>query len=249
MKSYIHIRFHRDSLRFSIDLTALNDDGLTGQLHIASSAFDCGELDLQKSHYSCVTQPNSTPEEPLFSNEPSDPKSSTGSSGGLSSAAKTGLGVGMGVGLPLLAFIASLVWRRYPRRNTRRSPRKVGAEVYSKEPSTSDAVSPNRCGKITSEQHIEESVRPVSSLISHRASASADRGRISNDSSPYRDHYVELEEQQGERFEMEEQQGARHEMDARSLPDIDDDDDANETRSLQDIEESRARGPNPPVGR
>ena len=48
---------------------------------------------------------------------------------------------------------------------------------------------------------------------------------------------------------MEEQQGARHEMDARSLPDIDDDDDAAETRSLQDIEESRARGPISPVGR
>lgn len=40
--------------------------------------------------------------------------------------------------------------------------------------------------------------------------------------------------------ELEEQQGPRHEMDARSLPDMDLDDDHEETRSLQDIE--RARG-------
>lgn len=42
------------------------------------------------------------------------------------------------------------------------------------------------------------------------------------------------------RVELEEQQGARHEMDARSLPDMDVDDDEEDTRSLQDIE--RAHG-------
>jgi hypothetical protein len=42
------------------------------------------------------------------------------------------------------------------------------------------------------------------------------------------------------RVELEEQQGYRHEMDARSLQDIDLDDDREETRSLEDIE--RAHG-------
>lgn len=38
------------------------------------------------------------------------------------------------------------------------------------------------------------------------------------------------------RVELEEQQGMRHEMDARSLQDMDLDDDREETRSLEDIE-------------
>lgn len=42
------------------------------------------------------------------------------------------------------------------------------------------------------------------------------------------------------RVELEEQQGYRHEMDARSLQDMDLDDDREETRSLEDIE--RAHG-------
>ena len=43
------------------------------------------------------------------------------------------------------------------------------------------------------------------------------------------------------RVELEEQQGPRHEMDARSLPDMErDDEEDEETRSLQDIE--RAHG-------
>lgn len=42
------------------------------------------------------------------------------------------------------------------------------------------------------------------------------------------------------RVELEEQQGMRHEMDARSLQDMDLEDDREETRSLEDIE--RAHG-------
>lgn len=43
--------------------------------------------------------------------------------------------------------------------------------------------------------------------------------------------------QQQRRVELEEQQGMRHEMDARSLPDMDSDEDEEaETRSLEDIE-------------
>ena len=56
----------------------------------------------------------------------------------------------------------------------------------------------------------------------------------------------ELEEQQGERFEMEEQQGVRHEMDARSLPDMDSEEEGQEgdgdRRSLEDIEMAHSRG-------
>lgn len=40
-----------------------------------------------------------------------------------------------------------------------------------------------------------------------------------------------------DRVELEEQQGMRHEMDARSLPDMDSDEDEEaDTRSLEDIE-------------
>ena len=40
-----------------------------------------------------------------------------------------------------------------------------------------------------------------------------------------------------DRVELEEQQGMRHEMDARSLPDMDSEDDEEaDTRSLEDIE-------------
>ena len=44
------------------------------------------------------------------------------------------------------------------------------------------------------------------------------------------------------RVEMEEQQRPRHEMDARSLQDIDLDDDREETRSLEDIERAHGHG-------
>ena len=45
------------------------------------------------------------------------------------------------------------------------------------------------------------------------------------------------------RIELEEQQGMRHEMDARSLHDMEIEDDREETRSLEDIE--RVHGERP----
>lgn len=219
---------------------------------MASPNFDCDDVDLDTSRYSCTEEQNSVSSNPSESQDPeegdSDDGDGEGSNGGLSSSAKIGLGVGIGVGIPLLTILAFFLWRRNNKRRTTRSPRNLGAEVYSKDRLASDGFSAQRNSNVPSELRPEEAARPTSSLISHRASASVDRGVQSHEGA--RMHFSELEEQQGERFEMEEQQRPRHEMDARSLPDLDAvDDDGAETRSLQDIEESRANGPVSPVGR
>ena len=168
----------------SVELATLSNDGLVGRLTLDSLDIDCNAVKVHtSSDYSCSSEESlEAPQVPNTSGDVPETTSSPGvydatSGGGVSGDTIIGLGVGFGVGLPVVILLAFLLWSRSRRRSARLSPRSVGAEAYSKDSSASDAVSPNRYSKVTSEQHIEETVRPVSSLISHRASAPAERGR------------------------------------------------------------------------
>lgn len=151
------------------------------------------------------------------------------SSGGLSQGEKIGIGVGVGVGGFLLLLGALFILFRSRRRNSR-SPRSVGAGDYPTAEHKAVERSPARYTKVpaASESADEpsdqspQSQRPVSGPLAENWTPPSQT----------------VENTEG-RVELEEQQGMRHEMDARSLPpDMDDEDDGADTRSLEDIERS-----------
>ena len=164
---------------------------------------------------------------------------SAGTSGGLSTGAKAGIGVGVGLGV--LAIAGALIFLLCARRRKKShsASREVGAE-YSKAQQAgeeSNSTAPisysmmpyqSMSGVELQEHEIQEqqsSRRPQSSLL-------GDEWTPPEQEVPSADGRVELEEQQG----------MRHEMDARSLPDMDlDDDDEEDTRSLNDIERIHAQ--------
>ena len=149
---------------------------------------------------------------------------------GLSSAAEIGIGVGVGVGVFLLLVGLFLLWFRRRRGNSR-NPRSAAAGEYPMTEQKSTDRSPVGYTKVpptsgSTEERSSEEQRPVSSEL-------GDNWSPPEQKVPTTDGRVELEEQQG----------MRHEMDARSLPDMDIDDDEEDTRSLQDIERAHGRVP------
>ena len=132
------------------------------------------------------------------------------------------------MGVPLLILGAFVLWYR-SRRSRSRSPGPAKEGQYPVTERNGPSRSPVRYTKVpaastTIEERSSEEQRPASSLL-------GDNWSPPEQKVPTMDGRVELEEQQG----------PRHEMDARSLPDIDMDDDEEETRSLQDIERSHER--------
>ena len=151
--------------------------------------------------------------------------------GGLSHGAKIGIGVGVGLGGALVLGGVIFLCLRFRRRRSSRNPRSAGAGEYpmsETKPKGTTERSPVRYSKVpvtsgaTEEPNSgSEGQRPVSSTLG-------------DDWAPPEPN----KETADGRVELEEQQGARHEMDARSLPDMEMDDEEEETRSLQDIEQA-----------
>ncbi|KAK3723510.1 hypothetical protein LTR37_001762 [Vermiconidia calcicola] len=213
-----------------VTLPQLNDGGVDGQVHITSTQdIDCSSIDLSKDHYSCKSDSAtaSAADGSVSSDGSGSATSIPSSGGGMSSSAKIGLGVGLGVGIPLLLAGALFLWFR-SRKSKQRSPRTAAAGEYSMHEQKRTDRSPSGYAKVpisttTAEGQTPESQRPVSR-------------ELDNDWAPPGQAVPSTDG----RVELEEQQRPRHEMDARSLPDLDIDDDAEETRSLQDIERSHA---------
>ena len=213
-----------------VTLPQLNDEGVDGQVHITSTQdIDCLSIDLSKNHYSCKSDSAAAPaaDGSADSDQSESTSSIPSSGGGMSGPAKIGLGVGLGVGIPLLGAAALFFWFR-SRKSKKRNPRSAAAGDYSMNEQKTTDRSPSGYTKVpisttTAEGQTPESQRPGSR-------------ELDNDWAPPGQAVPSTDG----RVELEEQQRPRHEMDARSLPDIDIDDDAEETRSLQDIERSHA---------
>jgi hypothetical protein len=184
----------------------------------------CSTVDLPEGQYKCGS--NVVPSHQSGQSGTSHERpSGGGSSGGLTTSAKIGVGVGVGVGVIAIAAAVFLIWC-CTKRNKKRSPRSAAAGEYYMEPKGTER-SPARYTKVPAnsgsvDHSSDERVSPSSALGNNWAPPEQ---RV-----PTTDGRVELEEQQG----------YRHEMDARSLQDMDLDDDREETRSLEDIE--RAHG-------
>lgn len=143
---------------------------------------------------------------------------------GLSTGAKIGIGVGVGLG-GLLILLLALFFIFRKRRSSRQAPRSSKSNEWK-----SDFVnverSPVSYSKVPAVSDAEEQTSPHSS---QRPVS----GPMPDDWSPPN---PAVDSTEG-RVELEEQQGPRHEMDARSLPDMElQEDDDEDTRSLQDIE-------------
>ena len=173
-------------------------------------------------------------------------QNSGGGGGGLSKGAQIGIGVGVGVGgLLIIGAIIFICYARRRKQRQRISPRSAGANEYYLEPKNHER-SPARYTKVANSGSVdhgsvdrssEERVSPSSHFAeSHLGESRFDESRFGENWSPPEQRVPTTDG----RIELEEQQGPRHEMDARSLQDMDLDDDREETRSLEDIE--RAHG-------
>jgi hypothetical protein len=215
----------------SISLPQLTDSAQVRQVSITPAEQSaCPSLNIPPNQYHCSPTATAT-HSPTGSAAPSS-ESGSGSTGGrggggLSTGAKIGIGVGVGVGVVAIAALVFFFWC-CARRNKKRSPRSAAAGQYYMTETKGAERSPTRYTKVpamsgsTEERSSAEQVTPSSRL--------GDNWYPPEQRVPTTDGRVELEEQQR----------PRHEMDARSLQDIDLDDDREETRSLEDIE--RAHG-------
>lgn len=198
-------------------------------------SLDCSSPNITQSGSTttCTKIPSSAnpADQPSSGTQGNSPSGGSGGSfggdhgGGLSRGAKIGIGVGVGVGV--FALAALVFFWCCTRRRQSRSPRSAAAgEYYMSETKDTDHSSA-RYSKV-----------PVSGTIEERSSAEqiTPSSRLDDDWYPPEPRVSTTEG----RVELEEQQRPRHEMDARSLQDIDMDDDREETRSLADIE--RAHG-------
>jgi hypothetical protein len=185
----------------------------------------CDEIRDLGSRYKCTInrEPSMSPSGGGGSSTPISSTSSAGE-GGLSTGAKVGIGVGVGIGVLLALLLAAFfIFRR--RRTSRSRPRNSKADEW-KFTSDKPEHSPVRYTKVPA---VSDAVEETSSHSDHRPVSAA---LPENWTPPGQ----AIENPDG-RAELEEQQGPRHEMDARSLPDIDlQEDDDEDTRSLQDIE-------------
>lgn len=186
----------------------------------------CPTITRLQGNYSCSpgSEFNNASSQGNDASSPSDNPAASGGGGGLSTAAKIGIGVGVGLGGLLLLLAALFIFFR-KRRSRRPNPRTMKSDEWR---FTSDKGehSPVRYTKVPAVTDTAEEPSPHSS---HRPVS----GPMPDDWTPPTQG---LESTDG-RVELEEQQGARHEMDARSLPDIDlQEDDEEDARSLQDIE-------------
>ena len=216
-----------------------NLDSFNGSLDIAvtpNGKLNCDSLqsfNVPSSRYRCKngSPPSNTLATPASSSSTGSGGTSPGGGGGgggsLSTGAKAGIGVGVGLAvLLILGAVAFFCLRK--RRSSQRSPRSASTGEYAMSDQKGIERSPVRYEKVpattgSAEERSSEEQRPASSVIGDNWSPPEQR-------IPTTDGRVELEEQQL----------PRHEMDARSLPDMEMDDEEEETRSLQDIE--RAHG-------
>ena len=203
-----------------------------------------------------MSAPSSSSGAPTGSGSGNNPNSTDGSGGadhnsgngrdGLSDSARIGIGVGVGVGgFLIIGAIIFICCARRRKQRQRINPRSVGANEYYMEPKN-DERSPARYTKVAHSRSVdhdsvdhssEDRVSPSSHFAeSHVEETRFDGSRFGENWSPPEQRVPNPDG----RVELEEQQGMRHEMDARSLQDMDLDDDREETRSLEDIE--RAHG-------
>ena len=207
--------------------------GVNGNVTIMSwGKLDCSNLDITQAigKPTCVKiQGPSTVQGPkgpktsgFYHGSPSGGSGPSGN-GGLSTGAKVGIGVGVGVGVLAIAALIFFFWC-CARRSKKRSPRSAAAGQYYMPEAKGAESSATRYTKVpavsgsTEERSSVEEVTPSS--------------RLGDNWYPPEQHVPTTDG----RVELEEQQRPRHEMDARSLQDIDLDDDREETRSLEDIE-------------
>ena len=223
-------------------LPAEDLEGFEGTVNVTSDGtLDCQPLKQLQGDVNCNNNVENLPgasssTSPAGGSSSGVPDDASGS-GGLSTGAKAGIGVGVGIGgLLLIAGVIFLFYRSRKRRSSR-TPRSAAVGEYSKSQQSGHgdegrSVSPIGYSKVpyhesspTEDMQEQQSDRrPPSSLI-------GDEWSPPEQDVPSPDGRVELEEQQGQ----------RHEMDARSLPDMDMDDEEEETRSLRDIEMAHER--------
>jgi hypothetical protein len=197
---------------------------IQGQVHITPSNHSvCNDINTLDGNFHCGESPNPQP-----GDGGSITSAASSGGGGLSTGAKAGIGVGAGVG-GLLIILAVLFFVFRSRSRNNRNPRSAAAGDYPISEQKNIERSPVRYSKVpaTSESPDTPSGHDPSPISQRPVSEP-----LADDWSPPGQSIPSPEG----RVELEEQQLPRHEMDARSLPDMDMDDDEEETRSLQDIE-------------
>lgn len=199
-----------------------------GQVTIGcSSNFNCQSIELGSQ---CNCRPSSSPSSSTAGGNPfvtATPASSSNSGGGLSANAKIGIGVGVGAGGALLLAGALFFFCCRGHRKSSNTPHEISTEGYSKSQHSYNGSGEVTYGKVPYHPGSAGEMREP-----HSAELTPTSMLASSWSPPEQN----VRPTEG-RAELEEQQGMRHEMDARSLPDIDfDEDDEAETRSLEDIE-------------
>ena len=231
-------------------------DTLAGSISIKTWGADCTSLNLNPNQCQQVQAPSNSGGGATNSGSGNGPNSTDTSGGadqksgngggGLSKDPQIGIGVGVGVGgLLIIGAIIFICCARRRKQRQRINPRSVGVNEYYMEPKNHER-SPARYTKVAhsgSVDHgsVDQSSEDRVSPSSHFAESHVEESRFGG--SRFGENWSPPEQRVPNpdgRVELEEQQGMRHEMDARSLQDMDLDDDREETRSLEDIE--RAHG-------